>query len=100
MNLLNDLLFKCVKYELDFSYDGNLGAIHIFGTLDSQLVTVGQGYIKDWRWSDPEEVLMKLHRDVDNHINKLDFETEYAQATLTERERKMKESGHKESDFS
>jgi hypothetical protein len=108
MKLLTDLVFKCYKYDLDFSYSpGASGNLHIYTfSEEGEIIEISQGYIKpNWREETVGEALEYMHFEVDSYLNRVSYQvdegsdTEHAQAALTEQERKMKEAGHKESDF-
>lgn len=118
MKLLTDLVWKCYKNDLAIDIaPKNYGSVTVWDHLENEAVNVTEGYLKNWKWETPEDALNRMHKEVDAYLDKEYIQTseesntvvdefgetdeyyEEARARLTEYERKMKEAGHKESDF-
>lgn len=105
--LLKDLVWKCFDNNLSIDLDStNYGSVTVWDYTEEKAITVSEGSLKNWISEEPRETLNRMHKEVDAYINSFQpiesyegEETEYARAALTEYERKLKESGHKESDF-
>lgn len=107
MKSLTDLFYKCYKNDLHFSYSAHVKHVEVYKfdddkTQDERITIISRA----WLDGNEEEQIIKMHQEVDAYLNRIsvpfmdEHETEHAQAALTEQERKMKEVGHKEADFS
>ena len=104
MKLLTDLLLKSMKHKLAFETSPTNGLVRIWD-MGSNAIIVTDCYLNDFADEETELELLRMHQEVDAYLNRIsvpfmdEHETEHAQAILTEQERKMKEAGHKYSDF-
>ena len=108
MELLTDLVTKCWNNNLAIDLSPhNYGSVAVWDFTNKDKKTsrrITEGSLKEWVDESPEDTLNRMHKEVDAYLNRIsvpfmDDETEHAQARLTEYERKLKESGHKQSDF-
>lgn len=108
MKLLTDLILKCFKNDLDFSYNPDVNGLLEIRTFDenNKVEYISTGNIKEnWRDETPTEALARIHEEVDEylaediHDSEVEFEPEEARARMTEYERGHKNAGVKEDEF-
>lgn len=66
--LFKDLAFKCYENDLHFSYWANFGLIEVYTFISKEVEWISRGYIKDWEDEAPEEVLKRIHLEVDEYL--------------------------------
>lgn len=65
---LKELLMKCVNNDISFWYCQSSGSVDIHKIDDGNYIIDEKGYIYDWEYEKPEEVLDRLHDAVDEFL--------------------------------
>ncbi|WP_029277529.1 hypothetical protein [Carnobacterium jeotgali] len=69
--LFKQLAWKCQLNGFHFNSQPP-GIINIFSIEDNDYTIISRGYIANYRWETPEEVLERMNEEVDLRIKKTD----------------------------
>jgi len=103
--LFKELAWKCYENDLAFDFSHHVNQVRIYKILvvGDEIEYITEGYIKNWEWEAPVDALERMHKELDEY---LEIEQMADEEFICDRPRgvssdesKMKEAGHKQSDF-
>ncbi len=66
--LITSLFKKCFDNKLDFEYHEAPAIVSVFTFKNEAFIKISNGYIKKWKFETPEEVLTRMHKEVDEYL--------------------------------